>query len=46
MWFKKHFTACLAILSNIPNLWRGLIWLFDWGERIQSISTKLREAGG
>jgi hypothetical protein len=44
--FKKHWRAVLGIVAILPSLWRWLVWLFDWGARVDLVITKLREHGG
>ena len=44
--FKKHWRAVLGGMAILPSLWRGLVWLFDWGARVDLVITKLREHGG
>src|ERR1700730_17976453 len=43
--FKNHWRAVLGGAALLPSLWRGFVWLFDWGARIDLIVTKLREYG-
>jgi len=44
--FKKHWRAVLGGVAILPSIWRGLVWLFDWGTRVDLVITKLREHGG
>lgn len=44
--FKKHWRAVLGSVAFLPSIWRGLVWLFDWGARVDLVITKLREYGG
>jgi hypothetical protein len=43
---KRHWSAVLGAISNVPSFWHGLVWLFDWGARIDLAATKLHEYGG
>ncbi len=43
---KRHWPTLCALAGNLPSLWRGLVWLFDWEERIESAAAKLHELGG
>jgi hypothetical protein len=43
---KRHWSAILGAISNLPSLWHALVWLFDWGARVDLVATKLREHGG
>jgi hypothetical protein len=44
--FKRHWLAILGILSNLPSIWRGLVWLFDWESRVETFLQKLDQIGG
>jgi hypothetical protein len=44
--FKKHWRAVLGGVAILPSFWRGLVWLFDWGARVDLVIAKLREYGG
>jgi hypothetical protein len=44
--FKRHRFAILGAISNLPTILRGLVWLFDWGARIDLVAAKLGEHGG
>jgi hypothetical protein len=44
--FTKHWRAVLGGVAILPSLCRGLVWLFDWGARVDLVITKLREHGG
>jgi hypothetical protein len=43
--FKRHWSAILGTISNLPGLLHGLVWLFDWGARVDLVATKLSEHG-
>ena len=45
MWIKRHWPMLLAVLANLPSLWRGLVWAFDWGSRVDFAVTKARDIG-
>jgi hypothetical protein len=46
MWIKRHWPMLLAVLATLPSLWCGLVWVFDWGSRIDFAVTKVRDIGG
>ena len=43
---RHHWPSIVGAVTNIPGIWHGLVWLFDWGARIDLAITKLREFGG
>jgi hypothetical protein len=43
--FRRHWPTILAIGSNLPAIWRGLVWIFDWEVRIETFVAQLREVG-
>lgn len=43
---RRHWSFILGAISNLPSLWHTLVWLFDWGARVDFVTTKLREHGG
>lgn len=44
--FKRHWSAILSVLGNVPSLIHGLVWLFDWYARADLVVAKLHETGG
>lgn len=45
--FAKHFYAIvLAIVINVPHIWRGIIFVTDWLSRIEFWATYSREFPG
>ena len=43
---KHHWLTLIGILSNLPSVWRGLVWLFDWEVRVETVLQKLGAFGG
>jgi hypothetical protein len=46
MSLKRHWPTILAVVSNLPAIWRGIVWLFDWEVRIESFLAQFRQLGG
>jgi hypothetical protein len=44
--FQRHWLTVIGLISNLPSVWRGLIWLFDWEVRVETAVQKLDELGG
>lgn len=42
---KRHWPAFFAVAANLPSMWRGLVWLFDWEERIETAVAKFHAYG-
>jgi hypothetical protein len=43
--FRRHWPWTLAIASNLPWPWHGVVWAFDWEVRIETVIAKFQKFG-
>jgi hypothetical protein len=43
---RKHWATVAAMAANLPSVWSGFVWLFDWEVRVETVAQKLRDLGG
>jgi hypothetical protein len=43
---RRHWLTIIGLISNLPSIWRGLVWIFDWEIRVETALQKLDQLGG